>query len=67
MVDTTTNLPAELNVVQEEKDLGVCVLKPSLQCQRAAAKTMQVLGQIRRSFKMTIMNMFTFLYKMHVC
>jgi len=37
----------EISEVQEEKDLGIwCTkdLKPSLQCQRAAAKAMQVLG-----------------------
>ena len=51
-LDSTTNLSVELNVVQEEKDLDIwctnyLIMKPSLQCQRAVTKAMQLLGQIR--------------------
>jgi len=53
----------------EEKYLGVwCTkdLKPSLQCQKAAAKAMQILGLLRRSFKHFLVDLLTFLYKMYV-
>ena len=40
-------------------------LKPSLQCHRAGAKAIQVLRQIRRSFKITYMDILLFLYKMY--
>ena len=69
MLDSLTSQPAALNTVHEEKDLGIwCTsdLKPSLHCQRAAAKVMQVLGLIRRSFAIITPDMFTFLYKMCV-
>jgi len=39
----------KLQEVEEEKDLGIIVttdLKPSVQCAKAAAKAMQVLGVI---------------------
>ena len=55
--------------MQEEKDLGIwCTedLKPSLQCRKAAAKAMQVLGLLRRSFKLFSVDLLTFLYKMYV-
>ena len=46
---------AILQEVPQERDLGVEVsssLKPSLQCSKAAAKAMQVLGIIKRNFFM---------------
>ena len=46
MLDSLTSQPAALNTVHEEKYLGIrCTsdCKPSLHCQRAAAKAMQVL------------------------
>ena len=46
---------AKLQEVQHERHLGVEVsnsLKPSLQCTKAAAKAMQVLGIIKRNFVM---------------
>jgi len=52
MLEYSTNLPLQITEVEEEKDLGVwCTkgLKPSLQCQKAAAKAMQVFGFFRRS------------------
>ena len=69
MFDSTSNLSLEISEVQEEKDLGIwCTkdLKPSLQCRRAAAKAMQVLGLLRRSFKHVSGDLLTFLYKMYV-
>ena len=69
MLDSSTNLPFEITEVQEEKDLGIlCTedLKPSLQCRKAAAKAMQVLGLLRRSFKLFSVDLLTFLYKMYV-
>jgi len=41
-------------------------LKPSLHCQRAAVRATQVLGLIRRSFKIKSINTLVFLYKMYV-
>jgi len=52
MKDCITNLSAVLDVVNEEKDLGVwctCDLKPSLHCQRAAVKVTQIM---ERNFKL---------------
>jgi len=49
MLDSLTSQPAALNTVREEKDLGIWStsdLKPSLHCQRAADKAMQVLGDL---------------------
>jgi len=69
MMDSSTYRPIAVNAVSEEKDLGIwCTgsLKPSFQCQRAAAKAMQVLGLIRRSFKILSSDMLTFLYKIYV-
>ena len=64
MEDSLTGLPTSLETVDEEKDLGIwCTndLKPSLQCQKAAAKASQVLGLIRRSFKINSVDMLVFL------
>ena len=61
MPDSSTNLPFEITEVQDEKDLGIwCTkdLKPSLQCRKAAAKAMQVLGLLRRSFKLFSVDFF---------
>jgi len=69
MLDGTTNLPLEITEVQEERDLGVWCskdLKPSLQCRKAAVKAMQVLGLLKRSFKLTSVDLMIFLYKMYV-
>jgi len=69
MIDSSAYQPIVVNAVSEEKDLGIwCTdsLKPSFQCQRAAAKAMQVLGFIRRSFIIFSSDMLTFLYKMYV-
>jgi len=44
---------ASLQVLQEEKDLGIYIadnLKPGLQCAKAASKAMSVLGMIWRRF-----------------
>jgi len=60
-----TSLSTVLEIVKEEKDLGVwCTndLKPSLYCQRAALKANQVLGLIWRSFKINSVNMLVILY-----
>ena len=38
----------ELQEVQQERDLVASSLKPSLQCTKAAANAMQVLGVIKR-------------------
>jgi len=46
----------KLQEVTEQKDLGIIVtkdLKPSVQCSKAAAKAMQVLGIIKRNFILT--------------
>ena len=69
MNNSTTNVSTELEIVNEEKDLGVwCTSdpKPSLHCQKAPVKATQVLGLIRRSLRIDSINMFIFLYKMHV-
>ena len=69
MYNGNTNVSTDLELVNEEKDLGVwCTsdLKPSLHCQKAAVKATQVLGIIRRSFRIVFIDMFIFLYKMYV-
>ena len=46
----------KLQEADDEKDLGITVtndLKPSVQCAKAAAKAMQVLGIIKRNFVLT--------------
>jgi len=53
MMDSSTYQPIAVNAVSEEKYLGIWCTgshKPSFQCQRAAAKVMQVLGLIRKLF-----------------
>ena len=69
MKDCAMNVSTDLEIVNEEKDLGVwCTsdLKPSLHCHKVAVKATQVLGLIRRSFKINSVDMFVFLYKMYV-
>ena len=69
MEDSVSNISANLESVDQEKDLGVwCTssLKPSVQCQKVAAKASQVLGTIRRSFKINSASMLVFLYKTYV-
>ena len=69
MRDCNLNVSTDLEVVNEEKDLGVWCssdLKPSLHCRKAAVKASQILGLIRRTFKTTSPEMFVFLYKMYV-
>ena len=69
MEDSVNNIYTNLEAVDQEKDLGVwCTsgLKPSVQCQKATAKASQVLGTIRKSFKINSASMLVFLYKMYV-
>ena len=64
MKDCTMNVSTDPEIVNEEKDLGVWCksdLKPSLHCHRAAVRATQVLGLIRRSFKINSVDMFVFL------
>jgi len=59
----------KLQEVQQERDLGVEVsssLKPSLQCTKAAAKAMQVLGIIKRNFVMNDEEDFRLLFNGYV-
>ena len=52
--------------VSQVRDLGVWLtnsLTPTLQCQKAANKAMQVMGMIRRSFKYLTKESFLLLYK----
>jgi len=69
MRDGTSNMSTDLEVVNEEKDLDVWSsydLKPSVHCQRAAAKASQVLCLSRGSFQINSAEMFVFMYKMCV-
>jgi len=55
LTDSSTNSSVILEEVNEEKDLSVwCTLKPSIHCQRAAVKATQVLGLIKRLFKIKV-------------
>ena len=59
----------ELEVVEAEKDLGVCTtsnLKSGRQCAVASAKAMSVLGLIRRHFKNIGISNFRLLYKTYI-
>jgi len=54
MEDSLTSFTTSLEIVNEEKGLGVWCnndLKPSLQCWKAAAKASQVFGLIRKLIK----------------
>jgi len=69
MRDPSLNVSTTLDVVTEEKDLGVwCTsdLKPSLHCRKVAVKASQTLSLIRRTFKINSAEMFLFLHKMYV-
>ena len=58
-----------LQVVNEEKDIGVMVsdtLKPSAQCAKAAKKANSILGQMSRSFHYRDKEVWIPLYKSHV-
>ncbi len=60
----------ELNVVQEEKDLGIIItndLKPSKQCAEAARKATTALRYIRQSFMSVTKESFSILYNTYVC
>jgi len=60
----------KLQEVVHECDLGVEVsncLKPSLQCSKAAAKAMQVLGIIKRNFVINNEEDFRLLFNDYVC
>ena len=66
----TTNYASDVQTclaqVSQTKDLGVWLtdsLTPTLQCQKAANKAMQVMGMIRRSFKYLTKESFLLLYK----
>ena len=70
MLEISTSSPLEIAEVEEMKDFGVwCTndLKPSLQCQKAAGKAVQILGLLRRSFQLFSVFKLSFLYKMYVC
>jgi len=59
----------ELEHVQEEKDLGVFFtndLKPSMQCQKSAAKARRIIGMVRRNFKRLDKKDFLLLYKTYI-
>ena len=63
----TLNVSTDLEIVNEEKDLGAwCTsdLKPSVHCQKGAVTAAQVLRLIRRSFKLILL--IRFLYKMYI-
>ena len=67
MMDDTRKV--ELQSVSVEKDLGVFTtdnLKPSLQCQKAAAKARSVLGMVRRNFRKLNVNGFLLVYKSYI-
>jgi len=66
---TALGKTTKLEVITEEKDLGVIIannLKPSLQCSKAAAKSMSVLGLIARHFRRLDRQDFLLLYKTYV-
>ena len=59
----------KIQEVQQERDLVVevsCDLKPSLQCTKAVAKAMQVLGIVRRNFVMNDAEDFRLLFNGYV-
>jgi len=67
MLDDTRKV--ELQNTSVEKDLGVLTtdsLKPSLQCQKSAAKARSVLGIVRRNFRKLNINGFLLIYKSYI-
>ena len=68
-INTSSRSRLVLSEVEFEKDLGVWInssLKSSLQCNKAAASAMRVLGMIRRTFTFNSKELFIFLYKTYV-
>jgi len=61
---TTLGSYVELNEVNLEKNLGIWTtssLKPSLHCDKAAAKVIKFLGMIKRTFSVISKELFIFL------
>ena len=59
----------KLGVTKEEKNLGIYttnILKPSMQCTKAASKARSVLGMIRRHFKTIDAEKFHILYDSYI-
>ena len=59
----------DLCEVNSEKDLGLWVtssLKPSLQCDKAAANATRILAMLKRTFSFMSKELFVFLYKTYV-
>ena len=61
--------PGSCRELSVEKDLGVWTtsnLKPSLQCDKAAANATKFLGLLKRTFSAVSKDLFIFLYKTYV-
>ena len=61
-----SDVQTSLVQVSQVRDLGVWLTNlftPTLQCQKAVNKAMQVMGMIRRSFKYLTKESFLLLYK----
>ena len=59
----------DLCEVNSEKDLGLWVtssLKPSSQCDKAAANATRILAMLKRTFSFMLKELFVFLYKTYV-
>ena len=59
----------ELTMTNSEKDLGIWItssLKPSLQCDKAAATASRILGMLKRTFTKLSRELFVFLYRTYV-
>ena len=59
----------ELTITDSEKDLGIWItssLKPSLQCDKAAATASRILGMLKRTFTKLLRELFVFLYRTYV-
>jgi len=64
--NTTPRSRLKSSEVEFEKDLGMWInssQKSSLQCNKAAASAMRVLGMLRRTFAFNSKELFIFLYK----
>ena len=64
-----SNTCIDLCEVESEKDLGLWVtssLKPSLHCDKAAAKATKILGILKRTFPVMSKELFLFLYRIYV-
>jgi len=56
----------KLTMTDSEKDLGIWItssLKPSLQCDKAAAPANRILGMLKQTFTKLLKELFVFLYK----